>query len=170
MTALNQTTLRGILAQITSVNSDYIVPKQGNWWNPQEIAAIKPHNWCAYSMNHQTRTAPFYHRSDDQEENAAVTLMRSEISLQFVGPDSEDIAQSVALWPLRSDVQAEFKKVGGAIALEDIPVISSPFYQDGFNTVQAWNATIHVLWYKQIGTNQSKILTIGLGGHIDVKI
>ena len=57
---LNQTTLRGILAQIFSVNEKYVVPKQGNWWNPQENAN-NIQNWIAYRIKeNRPRTTPFY--------------------------------------------------------------------------------------------------------------
>ena len=38
MMTLTQKTLRGILAKVLSVDEKLIIPKQGNWWNPQENA------------------------------------------------------------------------------------------------------------------------------------
>ena len=51
---LNQTTLRGILAAILSVDQKYVVPKQGNWFNPQEANA-NIENWCAYQIRQTGR-------------------------------------------------------------------------------------------------------------------
>lgn len=168
MTELNQSTLRGILALITSVNEANIVPKQGNWWNPQN-AANKPDTWCAYLIkSNQPRTAPFYHASDNGQSNAAVVEKIATIDLQFVGPQAEAIANNVATWPLRGDVQNALKTVGGSLLYDDMTARSSNFMQDGTNTVLAWNVTIRILWYQVVETNQSKVMTINVGGHINV--
>jgi len=154
---LNQTTLRGILAQITSVDQKFIVPKQGNWWNPQE-QTIKPDTWCAYMIrSNKPRTVPFYDTgtSSGSKVNGVVVEKIATIDLQFVGPQSEDIAASVAMWPYRTDVKAQFEQVHGAIMNNDMEARSSNFYQAGNNSVTAWNVTIKVLWYHIIDTSQS---------------
>ncbi len=170
---LNQTTLRGILAQILSVNEKYIVPKQGNWWNPQQPGANIA-NWCAYKIkSNKPRTTPFYQETTapnaQTPENSVVVLKVASIELQFVGPDSEQLAQSVAMWPLRGDVKEQFKNVHGAVMYEDFTAIPSDFYQDGSNTVVAWNVPdIKILWYDVLSTSQSPIKTINMGGQINV--
>lgn len=157
---LNQSTLRGILAQITSVNQSNIVPKQGNWWNPQE-QLIQPDTWCAYQIrSNQPRTVPFY--SAGENTNRAVVEKIATIDLQFVGPQSEEIAQNVALWPLRSDVADAFKQVNGALMLTGMEAQSSVYYQAGNNTVLAWNVTIKVLWYQVLKTNQTTMPVVEL--------
>jgi len=169
---LNQTTLRGILAAILSVDQKYIVPKQGNWWNPQKSGANIA-NWCAYKIkSNQPRCAPFYAELKtgvNETKNCVVSLKKAVIELQFVGPDSEQLAQSVAMWPLRSDVRAQFESVQGNILQEDLTAISSDFYQDGDNTVVAWNIPqLSVLWYDVLQTNQSALKTIDIGGQVNV--
>ena len=83
---LNQTTLRGILAQILSVDPKYVVPKQGNWWNPQDkLQNIE--NWCAYQIkSNKPRTSPFYDEGKDNSTpvNGVAVLKIAEIDLQFV--------------------------------------------------------------------------------------
>ena len=173
MMQLNQTTLRGILAAILSVNEKYIVPKQGNWWNPQQPGANVA-NWVAYKIkSNKPRTAPFYHETtapnSQTPENSVVVLKLASIELQFVGPDSEQLAQSVAMWPLRGDVKREFNKVQGSLLYEDFTAIPSDFYQDGNNTVEAWNVPdIKVLWYDGLSTNQQPLKTIDIGGQVNV--
>lgn len=170
MTALNQKTLHGILAAITSVNKSFIVPKQGNWWNPQEVGpGARPNNWLAFGMRHQQRTLPFYHNADNGQSTAATVEILSTIDLQFVGPDSEDLAQSVALWYLRTDVKQQLAACGGTLLPEPVEPTPSTFYQDGLNTVTAWNVSVRVLWYKLIETEQNKVLTINAGGQINVR-
>ncbi len=168
---LNQTTLRGILAQILSVDQKYIVPKQGNWFNPQEANA-NIENWCAYQIRQsRPRTAPFYNEGtqNNQKVNGVAVLKIAEIDLQFVGPQSEALANSVSMWPFRSDVKAQFKTVHGAIMNDEYDAISSNFSQDGNNTVLAWNTTIRVLWYSILDTSQGLFPEINLEGKIVTK-
>lgn len=171
---LNQTTLRGILAAILSVDQKYIVPKQGNWWNPQDkLSNIS--NWCAYRIkSSRPRTVPYYDIGTENKSGETVKVNGvcvekiSDIELQFVGPQAEAIANSVAMWPLRSDVQEQFKAVHGAIMYDDMTAIGSVFSQDGLNTIIAWNVTIRVKWTQIIDTDQSDKLTIDIGGQIHV--
>lgn len=166
MTELNQKTLRGILARILSVDESFIVPKQGNWFNPQEIDNA-PDTWCAYVIrSNDPLTVPFYFENADKNTNSAATQKIATIDLQFVGENAEEIAQSVAFWSLREDVQREFAKVRGALMYGGMQAQSSPFFQDGLNTVFAWNVTIRVAWYHVIDTAQKRMPPILTGGNI----
>lgn len=165
---LNQTTLRGILAQILSVDQKYIVPKQGNWFNPQEANA-NIENWVAYQIRrNRPRTTPFYETGTNlnQKVNSVAVQKIAEIDLQFVGPRSEELANSVAMWPLRSDVKAQFQTVQGAIMNGEYDAVSSNFMQDGNNTVLAWNVSFKVLWYSILDTNQGIMPQVTLNGKI----
>ena len=165
---LNQTTLRGILAQILSVDPKYIVPKQGNWFNPQEANA-NIENWVAYQIRrNRPRTTPFYEVGSNlnQKVNSVAVQKIAEIDLQFVGPRSEELANSVAMWPLRSDVKAQFQTVQGAIMNGEFDAVSSNFMQDGNNTVLAWNVSFRVLWYSILDTNQGAMPFLTLNGKI----
>lgn len=165
---LNQTALRGILARVLSVDPKYIVPKQGNWWNPQDANANIA-NWCAYIIRRSVpRTVPLYHEETvgGQAVNMAATERIATIDLQFVGPDSETLANSVALWPLRSDVADEFRAVRGAIMNDGLEADSSPFWQEGDNAVTAWNVTIKVLYWQTLSTTQGAFPDITLNGKV----
>ena len=169
---LNQTTLRGILAAVLSVNEKYIVPKQGNWWNPQ-TANANIENWCAYQIRrNRPRTSPFYNEGSDTVNNTTTpvngvaVLKIADIDLQFVGPKSEELANSVAAWPLRSDVKTQFAKVHGAIMNDAYDAVSSAFYQEGANTVMAWNTTIRVQWYSILDTTQGPMPELTLNGRV----
>lgn len=168
---LNQTTLRGILAQILLVEPKYVVPKQGNWWNPQAKDANIA-NWCAYQIkSNRPRTAPFYDEGNNhgQPVNGVAVLKIAEIDLQFVGPKSEELANSVAMWPFRSDVKEQLQQVHGAIMNDEYDAISSHFHQEGANTVMAWNTTIRVLWYSIMDTNQGPMPDLTLEGNVRQK-
>lgn len=166
---LNQTTLRGILAAIFNVDQKYVVPKQGNWWNPQDKEANIA-NWCAYQIKHnRPRTVPFYDegKNSGQPVNGVAVLKIAEIDLQFVGPQSEELANSVAMWPLRSDVAEQFKQVRGAIMNDEYDAVSSIFHQEGGNTVMAWNVpNVKVLWYSITDTNQGPMPALDLQGNV----
>ena len=172
---LNQTTLRGILAAVLSVDPKYVVPKQGNWWNPQDKEANIA-NWCAYQIKrNRPRTAPFYNEGSVTQQsittpvNGVAVLKIAEIDLQFVGPQSEELAQSVSMWPFRSDVKTQFQTVHGAIMTDEYDAISSYFHQDGANTVMAWNTTIRVLWYSILDTSQGPMPALTLEGNVRQK-
>lgn len=165
---LNQTTLRGILAAITSVSQDHIVPKQGNWWNPQENAG-NIENWIAYQIrSNKPKIAPFYVETEKNGSpvNSVAVQKIAIIDLQFVGPDSEDLAQNVSMWPLRSDVKEAFQTIRGAIMYTDMDAQSSTFYQDGNNTVVSWNVQIEVNWYSVLDTNQGAMPELQFEGKI----
>lgn len=169
---LNQTTLRGILAAVLSVDPKYIVPKQGNWWNPQSANA-NIENWCAYQIRrNRPRTSPFYDKGSNTVNNSktavnsVAVLKIADIDLQFVGPQSEEIANSVAMWPFRSDVKAQFAQVHGAIMNDEFDAVSSAFYQEGANTVMAWNVTIRILWYSILDTTQGQMPQLTLQGKV----
>ena len=172
---LNQTTLRGILAAVLSVDPKYVVPKQGNWWNPQSKDANIA-NWCAYQIKrNRPRTTPFYQEGSKKVNNATTpvnsvaVLKIAEIDLQFVGPQSEELANSVAMWPFRSDVKAQLQQVHGAIMNDEYDAVSSIFHQDGANTVMAWNVTIQVLWYSILDTTQGRMPALTLERNIRQK-
>lgn len=165
---LNTTTLRGILAAILSIDENHVVPKQGNWWNPQQTNA-NIENWCAFQIrSNKPRTAPFYNtgKEENTKVNGAAILKIATIDLQFVGPQSEDLAQNVALWAMRSDVQKQFKQVRGAVLYDGAEAISSIFSQEGNNTVIAWNSTLQVLWYSVLDTSQDQMPALIFNGKI----
>ena len=167
---LNQTTLRGILATILSADPEYIVPKQGNWWNPQEAAAVRPHTWCAYQIrSNRPVTVPWFSpgKQNQTAANRALVNRIAIIDLQFVGPQAEDLADSVAFWPAREDVAAALAGVQGSMMNTDMEPRSSVFYQDGGNTVLAWNTQIKVHWIQEMYTGQPLVTEVQMGGTIE---
>lgn len=158
---LNQTTIRGILATILSVDEKYVVPKQGNWWNPQEIGT--PATWCSYLIrSNRAITAPYY--TEINGINYAMTEKIATIDLQFVGEQAEAVAQSVALWTIRDDVETALASVQGSIMYTDTDAVSSNFYQSGNNNIVAWNVTIKILWIYGVETGQGLLPDMNLSG------
>lgn len=165
MAELTQKSLRGILAKILSVDEKYIIPKQGTWFNPQEMLPVdeRPATWCAYRIvSNMPRTVPYYSKGD--RGNRVLTQKIATIELQFVGTHSESLAQSVALWALREDVKKSLEEVQGAILASEMNAFSSNFFQEGKNTVLAWNVRFRVLWVSVTDINQDNMKNIILGG------
>lgn len=50
---------------------------------------------------------------------------------------------------------------------DSMEAVSSNFYQDGNNTVLAWNVTFRVLWYHVIDTAQGKMEAVLMDGKIN---
>jgi len=150
MSNLDSTVLRTVLSEIFFATEDraealqYIVPKQGNWYNPQDTESGKVATWIAYSISH--RESVIKARSVQDEENADYNLVSElvEIDLQFVGTEAERLASSVMHWPRRSDVAAAFEVVSGQVREDKIHVTSSWFKQEGMNTTYAYNVKIRV--------------------------
>lgn len=84
--ALTQKTLQSILARIFSLDPDYVVPKQGNWWNPQKDSG-GPRNWIAFSKQDSTpKVDPYPLSVDPNQPPVYMALKVSEVSLQIIGP------------------------------------------------------------------------------------
>lgn len=149
MSALNSNLLRTILSEIFFAEADreaniqYIVPKQGNWYNPQETKNGKIATWVAYSIPSRESVlksqALTLIDSLNVETTANMVVERVTVALQFVGTKAEDLAISVMHWPRRTDVEEAFAIVGGVLADNKIRVESSWFKQEGMNTTYAYN-------------------------------
>jgi hypothetical protein len=172
---LTNSSLRTILSNIFGVDEDYIVPKQGNWFNPQSMlpTAEKPKTWIAYKIvNNTPVTLPSY--EDDtievEEEDVDINIVKvtkiASIDLQFVGNNAESLANGVSMWIKRSDVQAQFETVNGKLMANNMDVVTSDFYQDGFNSVLAYNVRIQIAWVHTMQAVQDKIETVLIEGGI----
>jgi hypothetical protein len=155
---LNQANLRTTLAAIFDVDPQYIVPKQGTWWNPQAVEnnPTKPLTWCAFRIDGQrTITAPFYVQ-DAVPSNIDSVLKIGRLTLQFVGDQAEDLANSIAHWVHRDDVLSAFDAYDAKVLGDVGEVVVSDFDQQGENSVLAYNVTVRIAWADEIGTLQQK--------------
>ena len=159
--ALNQTTLRSILAQILSVDVKYIVPKQGNWFNPQDtaIATDKPDTWIAYNIDKGTpRNISMLLTSEatltEDAYTASVTWYISKVELQFVGKRAEDIARTVPHWLNREDVKNAFRAIDSELMADDGSYKVVAYSQDGLNNQLSFQVVIMVLNSDVIKTSQ----------------
>ena len=168
MSDLNNKTLRPILASCFGVDEKYIIPKQGNWFNPQSMlpTAEKPLTWIAYKILSNTpMVIPYY---SDCVEGVPVNYVNvpkvATIQLQFVGTISEELANSMIFWLKREDVMSQFYGVRGALLSDNFNVISSDFFQDGNNNITAYNVIFKVFWLSVLLTTQETITNVEIEG------
>jgi hypothetical protein len=168
MIVLTSAVLEGMLATIFAVDQKYIVPKQGNWWNPQDMTPTptKPMTWCAYDLGDETPLDLPHYVQDSQSppQNWSVQHKVAELTLQFVGTDGKKLASSVGHWINNAVAQAQFALVDGKICGGSGRVRSSDFYQDGENTVKAYNTSLRIIYASEIETDQDILMGATFGG------
>lgn len=153
MSSLNSTLLRTILSQILFMEEDraenlqYIVPKQGNWFNPKEDISNLKDTWVAYNIKERTsllRSIPTEEEVDEALYAANWVPELVNIELQFVGPAAEDLAVGVQHWPKRADVAEAFSVVSGVVRDDKIKINCVWFKQEGLNTIYSYNTSFRV--------------------------
>ena len=171
---LNMATLRQMLVAVLGVDEKYIVPRQGNWFNPQaELPADqKPRTWCGYMIeNDEPLDLPHYEPDADgsEPENYSVQHRNAWIALQFVGPEAETTAQSVGHWLQRQDVQDQLDRFDARL-YSDSRVSPVAFAQQGANTVIAYTVRIRILWKSVIHADQQIVRQASFEGVIDYDV
>lgn len=172
MSALDSSILRTILSEIFfSIESrpeglKYIVPKQGNWYNPQDTEDGKISTWIAYSISE--RNSILKARQEVDEDGNILNILNElvEIQLQFVGTEAEKFAYSVMHWPKRGDVADAFDIVSGQIRDDRIGVIASWFKQEGLNTTYAYNTRVRVYCANVQETGANRLLHFTANGKV----
>jgi hypothetical protein len=160
--ALDQTSFRTILAAILLIDPKYIVPKQGNWFNPQdiELGENKPDTWVAFKIRKgEPVNMPMLQPVTDHPDRlASVSWYISFCDIQFNGKRAELLAQSVAHWIHRADVKAQLRTIDAEMMASDTSYKVDSYYQDGLNTNLAFRVTIKVFHTSAIETNQTRWL------------
>ena len=154
---LNAANLRTTLATIFGIDPQYVVPRQGNWFNPQagEENPAKPLTWCAYKIEGE-RGITVAHYASDGVKNYSVVHKTAQLTLQFVGDQAEDLANSIAHWSHRQDVADGFSAYDAKVFADSGDVIVSDFDQQGVNTVYAYNVRVRIVWADEIDSGQTK--------------
>jgi hypothetical protein len=158
------TEFRAFLVTIFGIPESRIVPLQGNWWNPQDEKRVE--NWIGFRRGTATpKIKPFF-----REEDPSVSECYCEVPvrLQIVGAQAEEMAQSVMHWPNRNDVLDALEDLGVQPILEGFGKYEvSDFFQDGGNTVLAYNVGFRLLEELQVETGQVEIVSADLGGALN---
>lgn len=154
-----QQSLRQFLSQVffSQDESPFVVPKQGNWHNPQDrgITATTPDTWIAFTKSDSIpRTLPFYQYTADDKIFSTVYKV-APCSIQIVGNQSEVWAESVAHWMKRGDVQDILDSMNAKLMGDDCGKYEvSTFIQDGLNTVLAYNVRFNIEFASTIEATQ----------------
>ncbi len=167
---INQTVLQTVLETI--LPNVTIVPKQGNWFNPQDQKNYG--TWVAYILRNPHPTSTSF----KQLGNAPVLGSGSEIStnyfigdveLQIVGEKAEDIAYGISLWLERSDIVALFDSHYAQLCYDGLGAIQvSQFSQDGLNGVLAYNVQFRLQWANMLDITYSKLDTASISGDLTI--
>jgi hypothetical protein len=156
---------RSFLVAIFKLPLARVVPLQGNWWNPQDGNLAE--NWIGFKLESANpRIKPFYR----EDEDGAVSSAHCEVPvrLQIVGKQAEVMAQSIINWPNRMDVLDALEALGAQPILEGFGKYTvTDFFQEGGNTVWAYNVTFRLIEEIQAETTQVQILTSEMGGSLN---
>jgi hypothetical protein len=176
MGQLTQSFVRDLLVQGFGADPKFVVPKQGNWWNPQDRAkdGQKPATWCAYRIaSSRGRSIPFYQIVEQESPipdlNVSTAYMISVIEVQLIGELAEVSAMSIAHWLNREDLKLALDNVNAQFMASGLgDYIVSNYSQDGENTVLAYNSKIMIQWASTIDTAQVILNTANLSGNVIV--
>jgi hypothetical protein len=166
---LTSETLRDMLVAIFGVDEKYVVPKQGNWWNPQDMLSTpdKPKTWVAYSIEDDRPVdVVHYQPSDNGTSPDSVQHRIANCVLQCVGERAHDLALSVGHWIHNPVAQAQFYMVEGRLMGDVGRVTCTDFFQDGLNTVKAYNVAFRIAWTSRIASNQGLMENIVFEGEV----
>lgn len=141
---INMINLREVLARIffgndAEENKKYVVPLQGNWYNPSQEHKLD--NWIGYvidSCKTDVATANMMH-----DGRRYYRSCQTSIHLAFIGEDAEKMAQSVLWWTVRSDIKDLIdKKYKGVVNNKEYEIYSSLYVEEGLNSTICWNVDV----------------------------
>lgn len=160
---LNMTNLREVLCEIIFGDDQYkkyIVPLQGNWYNPSN--KDKAGTWIGYAIDNFTSR-----ESIVQEGNNFYRDCQTEIHLCFIGNQAEELGQSVLWWNARADVQDLLdKKYKGVMNNKEIILYSTLYEQEGLNSTLCWAVDITLRHNMLLKATSPKITYADLTGNL----
>ena len=164
MSLLTQQFMQNFLMMALSItDSTLVVPKQGNWFNPQSVTNGKPSTWCAYLIKRtRDRTLPYYEIADDGVSNQSTVPVISDIDIQLVGSGAEIASLSVSHWLNRQDLKDYLRDNGMQLVGRPSESITSHFMQDGMNNVLAYNRTFSIQWDNYVTSTAVQLTDVTL--------
>lgn len=158
------TNLRDVLCEIffggAEEYKNYIVPLQGNWYNPTQKDKVD--NWIGYVIDTT--------KSSDSVVVEGKLLYRNcqtSIHLAFIGKDAEEMAQSVLFWIVRTDVQKLIDdKYKGVVNNKEIEIYSAYYEQEGLNSTLCWNVDFSLQHNIVLNTESPVLTKADLSGNI----
>jgi hypothetical protein len=165
MALLTQSFMQTFLTTAFAVPSNFVVPRQGNWYNPQASASDghKPNTWCAYLVKKtRARALPYYELADDHVSNQSTVPVISDIDVQLVGSEAETAAMSMMHWLNRPDLTALLVQNGMQLVGQPADIIVSAFMQDGMNNVLAYNGVFSIQWDNFVTSTAQQLTSVTL--------
>lgn len=172
MSSLTSTLLKTILTNIFFAEADraiygkYVVPKQGNWYNPQDTTTDKIATWIGYNI--PFRKSKIRARLDQDENNNEEDVVSEivTIELQFVGAKAEEVALTLMHWNSRTDVHEALAVVSGQPLDEEVKIVQSVYKQDGLNTIYAYNVKRRIVCENTQLTGATRLLHFTASGQV----
>lgn len=141
----------------------YIVPLQGNWYNPTAERDSKS-TWVGYCIDNIEYTSTAINRGTE-----IIRQGKAQVHLTFIGRDAEDIAADVVFWPYRADVVKEFEKYDGVLNNKDIRIYTSLYMQEGLASTLCYNVNLTVSYNEKKQINSPLLSKVDITGEIIVK-
>jgi hypothetical protein len=169
---MTQSLMKSDLATIFGVNTKCIVPKQGNWYNPQD--KTNSGTWIAFIIREPRPRAWAYDQQGDAPvagvgSQISTVLVISKVELQIVGPDAEMIAYSVQHWLNRPNVVALFDGQQAQLCADGLgQIVVTNFDQDGRNGVLAYNVSFNLQWANMFKVQETQLTTTSIGGSLTI--
>lgn len=138
----------------------YIVPLQGNWYNPTTEKESK-NTWVGYVID--------YTDFGVNAVNLGTAIQRtgrSQVHLTFIGPAAEEMANSVVFWPYRADVVSEFKKYPGVLDNKAMRVFTSLYMQEGAASTLCYNVNLTVSYNETMEISSAILRKVELQGDL----
>ena len=143
---LNMVNLRDTLTQIffgevTEETKKYVVPLQGNWYNPSMTGNAG--TWVGYVIDTMESSVSVVR--DNNDNSKYLRDCRTSLHLCFIGAQAEEMAQSVLFWVARRDVQELMdQKYKANLNNNHIRIFTTPYAQEGANSTICWNVSVTI--------------------------
>lgn len=165
---INMDNLRDVLARLffgseAENNKKYVVPLQGNWYNPSQMEGLD--NWIGYVIDSCKTSVGTVNRMDDGRRY--YRNCQTTIHLAFIGKDAEIMAQSILWWSARSDVQALMdKKYKGVVNNKEFEIYSSLYMQEGLNSTICWNVDFSLQHNMMLDSENPVLRNVDISGSL----
>lgn len=135
---------------------EYVLPIQGNWWNPIDRDSAMMDTWIGYSIIDRY---PILRSRYDRTTDAHIVTTRATVHLQFIGRQAESFAASILHWDERQDVKSVLARFDGQLMYDSRRVRTSMYYQDGANSTLAYNVDFRFLYSDVVTPSVHEIVT-----------
>ncbi len=141
----------------------YIVPLQGNWYNPTTGFDSK-NTWVGYCIDNIAYSSAAINRGTE-----IIRQAKAQIHLTFIGNNAEDMANDTVFWPYRADVVKEFERYDGVLNNKDFRVFTSLYMQEGLANTLCYNINLVVSYNEKKVINSPVLSKADITGEIIVR-